>query len=463
MKRIVSLLFIIVSLSRALAVPVSVEENIEFVSAVCRIAGFEEYHNDITGKYASSIDSLMSPFEGSEAVAMLRDVRGRQGVSFDAVASLAANTVIRDGHLVLLPGADISLLDNRWQSGQDARLVQLLDDVYSTSRFHEFYLSQEALYDKVTANARDMVAKVDLAWLSDFFGFEIPGRIAVSLLNVGNYGVTCRCAERPDNAVIIIGCSMLGDDGVPVFHDMESLIVHEFSHPVCNPIIESNLTSFNGNASLIAELMKDELAEQAYAGGRTMLCESMVRAVEMQYAIAHATCTEDSAAVEDRIKMAVARGFFPIPEILEVMNTYRSNRDRYANLNEVAPLFVTAINNIDVSRRYCNLRSGQARIIGTSIPEGARGITASDKFEIKVFFDKPIVNNGFACDYYRDNEDIFPTLRGVKINDDPHVLSVFLKTEPGKEYGFVLFGWVYKTTAGYPGLGEAAIHFFTAE
>lgn len=462
MKRIVSLLFIIISL-RAVAVPVSVEENIEFVSAMCRIAGFEEYHNDIAGAYASSIDSLLSPFEDSEAVAMLRDVRGRQGVSFDAVASLAANTVISNGHLVLLPGADISLLDNRWQSGQDARIVQLMDDVYRTSRFHDFYLSQTPYYDKVTANARNMVAKVDLAWLSDFFGFEIPGRIAVSLLNVGNYGVTCRCAERPDNAVIIIGCSMLDDNGVPVFHNMESLIVHEFSHPVCNPIIERNLTSFNGNASLIAQLMKDELAEQAYAGGSTVLCESMVRTVEMQYAIAHATCAEDSAAVEDRIKMAVARGFFPVPEIFEVMDMYRHNRDRYANLNEVAPLFVATINDIDVTKRYCDLRSGQPRIIGTSIPEGARNITASDKLEIKVFFDKPIVNDGFACNYYHDNEEIFPMLRGVKINDDPLVLSVFLKTEPGKEYGFVLFGWVYKTTAGYPGLGEAAIHFFTAD
>ncbi len=455
-------MFIIISL-RAVAVPVSVEENIEFVSAMCRIAGFEEYHNDIAGAYASSIDSLLSPFEDSEAVAMLRDVRGRQGVSFDAVASLAANTVISNGHLVLLPGADISLLDNRWQSGQDARIVQLMDDVYRTSRFHDFYLSQTPYYDKVTANARNMVAKVDLAWLSDFFGFEIPGRIAVSLLNVGNYGVTCRCAERPDNAVIIIGCSMLDDNGVPVFHNMESLIVHEFSHPVCNPIIERNLTSFNGNASLIAQLMKDELAEQAYAGGSTVLCESMVRTVEMQYAIAHATCAEDSAAVEDRIKMAVARGFFPVPEIFEVMDMYRHNRDRYANLNEVAPLFVATINDIDVTKRYCDLRSGQPRIIGTSIPEGARNITASDKLEIKVFFDKPIVNDGFACNYYHDNEEIFPMLRGVKINDDPLVLSVFLKTEPGKEYGFVLFGWVYKTTAGYPGLGEAAIHFFTAD
>lgn len=462
MKRIVSLLFIIVSL-KALAVPVSVEENIEFVSAMCRIAGFEEYHNDITGTYASSIDSLLSPFEGSEAVAMLRDVRGRQGVSYDAVASLAANTVIRDGHLALLPGADVSLLDNRWQSGQDARLVQLMDDVYRASRFHDFYLSQTPYYDKVAANARDMVAKVDLTWLSDFFGFEIPGRIAVSLLNVGNYGVTCHCAERPDNAVIIIGCSMLDDDGVPVFHNMESLIVHEFSHPVCNPIIENNLVSFNGNASLIAQLMKDELAEQAYAGGRTMLCESVVRAVEMQYAIAHATCAEDSTDVEDRIKIAVGRGFFPIPEILEVMNTYQCNRDRYANLNEVAPLFVAAINDIDVTRRYCDIRSGQPRIIGTSIPEGALGIEASDKLEIKVFFDKPIVNNGLACNYYHDNKDIFPELRGVRINDDPYVLSVYLKTEPGKEYGFLLLGWVYKTTAGYPGLGEAAIHFFTAE
>ncbi len=462
MKRLVGLLFVVLSL-RVMAVPVDVEEQIEFVSAMCRIAGYEEYHNDINAGYVSAIDSLLSPYRDSEAVTMLREVRGAQGVSFDAVATLVAHTAICDGHFVLLPGADVSLLDERWHSGQDAKIVKLMDEVYRACRFHDFYLSQASFYDKVVTNARRMVSNVDLDWLSNFFGVEIPGRIAVSLLNVGNYGATCRRAGQADRAVIIVGCSQKDDNGVPVFHNMESLIVHEFSHPVCNPIIDKNKAAFNGNAALTAQLMEDELAAQAYAGGHTVLCESMVRAVEEQYALAHATCAEDSAEVMEHVKMSVATGFFPLPEIVDVMSMYIHNRNQYTNLYDVTPQLVAAINEIDVAQRYCDMRRGQPRIIGTSIPEGTRGIKADDKFEIKVYFDKPIVNDGFAGDYYEGKEDIFPMLRGVRINDDARVLSIFVKTSPGKEYGFVLQGWVYKTTAGYPGLGKAAIHFFTAE
>lgn len=463
MKRITILLLIIIGIIQAKAVPVDVEENIEFISAMCRIAGYEEYHSDVVGGYASSIDSLLLPYRGSKAVSMLRNVRGKQGVGYDAVATLAANTTIRDGHIILLNGADVSKLDNRWHSGQDAEVVSLMDDVYRSSHFHEFYLSQRPLYDKVVANAQNMVSKVDFAWLSDFFGVELSGRIAVSLLNVGNYGTTCRSAEQHESSVIIVGCCELDASGVPKFYDMESLIVHEFSHPVCNPIIEKNMPLFNGNAALIAQLFETELAEQAYASGFTVLCESMVRAVEMQYAIAHASCAEDTADMDSSIKRMVARGFMPLPEIMEVMNTYKLNRARFANLSEMSSQLVAAINNMNVTQKYCEIRRGQPRIIGTSIPDGATGIKASDKLEIKVFFDKPIINGGFTGNYYNGNESIFPDIRGVKINDDKRILSVYVKTEPNKEYGFVLPGWVYMTSAGYPGLGQAPIHFFTAE
>ena len=42
-------------------------------------------------------------------------------------------------------------------------------------------------------------------------------------------------------------------------------------------------------------------------------------------------------------------------------------------------------------------------------------------------------------------------------------MTVYLKTEPGKEYGFKLLGWAYMTEAGYRGRGAAPIHFFTAK
>lgn len=462
MRKYVMMLCLVLGLS-ASAVKVSVDENVEFVSAMCRIAGFDEYVNNVNKQYVTVLDSVMAPMKDCPAVARLNELRGAQGLSYDAVAALAANTTIQDGHFVLLSGSDLSKLDSRWKSGQDADVARLLDDAYRQSGFHDFYVSQKPFYDKVIANVETMLSNVDLAWLEEFYGTEIRGRLSVSLLNIGNYGVTCQRAGMPAESVIIIGCWKLDDNGIPVFHNTESLIVHEFSHPMCNPIIEDNISAFNDNAQLVADLMEDELSVQAYSGGSTMLCESMVRSVEIQYALAHAKCDEDSADVETAIKSQVAGGFLVVPEIVNAMTEYRNNRDRYKTLSQAAPLIVAAVNGLDVTQRYCELRRGQITVLGCSLADGTRNVPASDRYAVKVFFDKPVVNNPMACDYYDNNPDIFPDICGAKFDKDRRIMTVYIKTEPGKEYGFKLLGWPFMTDAGYRGRGDAPVHFFTAK
>lgn len=462
MRKYVMMLCLVLGLG-ASAVKVSVDENVEFVSSMCRLAGFDEYVNNVNKQYVTVLDSVMVPLKDHPAVARLNELRGAQGLSYDAVAALAAHTAIQSGHLVLLPGSDLSKLDSRWSVGQDVEMARLLDDAYRQSGFHDFYVSNKPFYDKVIANLEAMLSNVDLVWLEEFYGTEIRGRLSVSLLNIGNYGVTCQRAGMPAESVIIIGCWKLDENGIPVFHNTESLIVHEFSHPMCNPIIEDNISAFNGNAQLAADLMEEELAAQAYGGARTMLCESMVRSVEIQYALAHAGCAEDSADVETAIKGQVAGGFLVVPEIVGAMTEYRNNRDRYRTLPQVAPLIVKAVNDLDVTQRYCELRRGQITILGCSLADGTRDVPASDRYAVKVFFDKPVVNSPMACDYYDNNPDIFPNICGAKFDKDRRIMTVYLKTEPGKEYGFKLLGWAYMTEAGYRGRGAAPIHFFTAK
>lgn len=462
MRKLILAICLIMGL-HASAIEVTVDENVEFVSAMCRLAGFEEYVYNLNKKYVAAIDSMMAPFKSHKAVARLNELRGAQGLSYDAVATFATHTAISDGHFTLRPGADVAKYESRWHTGQDAEMARLMDDVYRRSGFHDFYVSQQPFYSKVVANAKSMISNVDLKWLEDFFGGPIRGHIAVSLLNYGNYGITLHCAGQPEESVVIIGCSNLDEAGVPVFHNLESLIVHEFSHPTCNPIIDQHLQQFNGNAQLTAELMKEELQARAYAGGSTVLRESMVRGVETQYALAHATTAGDSLAVEASISGQVASGFLFFRELTNALTAYRENRSQYATLAQFAPKIVETVNNADVKQDYLDLRRNQITIIGTSLPKDARDVTASDRFEVKVYLDKPDAMGGFGMNYYNGNKDIMPDLTGVKMDKDRRIISVFVKTEPGREYGFVIPGWVFRTKAGYPGLGNAVFHFFTAK
>lgn len=459
-----SLLLFFVTSGMAKALEVSVDENIEFISAVARLAGFEEYINDINKSYTENIDSLLRPFADHESVVRLKELRGKQGVSYDAIATLGVHTTIADGHLILKDGSDLSAVDGRWKPGQDKQIVPLLDDLYRKSDFSSFFKKNNDLYDHAIANMDHNLKECDIDWLTDFYGKKLNGsRLVVSLLNCGNYGLTQELVGRPDESVIIIGCHNLDENGYPSFSNITGLIVHESSHPICNPLVENNIALFNDNIAESARLMKEQLKDGAYSGGTTMMCESMVRAMEIEYWLAHG---RDSSYVDRAMKSQMAQGFTVLPEILDALRVYRENRDNYPVIDSIMPMIIDRINRLDIQQRYDEIIKGSPTITGCSIEEGAVGIAPSDSLEIKFFFDKPIKKGSFGMDYYEDNEEICPELADVspkiKLSDDGKELTVYVIAKPGKEYGFVMPGYFYRGLTGYPGNGEAKVHFFTS-
>lgn len=443
--------------------PVSVDENIEFISAVCRLAGFEEYSDNTNKSYAERLDSVMVPFSEHKAVTYLRNVRNQQYIGYDAIAALAVHTEINNGHLVLIDGTDITLADDRWLKGQDKELLPLLDDLYLQSNFADFYKSNSDLYSHAVENAYKLLSDVDFQWLKDFYGKELSGsRSVLSLLNSGNYGMTQKIEGQSEKSVIIICCRNLDDNGYPIFSGQTSLIVHESSHPICNLLVFYNADKFNHNIDLAAELMKEELSRQSYTGGITMMYESMVRSMELQYALAH---DNDLNWPENYMRDQMSNGFIFMPEIRAALDVYNANRTTYPVIDSIMPLIITNINNADVASRYAEIKNGSPKIWGCSIDEGATDIMASDSLEINFYFDRPIRRGSFGMDSYNNNEDIMPELADVSpkiiLSEDGLTLSVFVKTEPGNEYGFSMNGSFFRGLTGYRGHGKANVHFFT--
>jgi len=441
---------------------ISIDESVELVSAAARLAGFEEYTNNTNESYVTQLDSLMSPFKEHPAIKYLIKVRGRQGVSYDAIAQLAAHTAIKDGDFVYLDGAEISNDDARWKPGQGAELAVLLNDLYHKTGFSDFYSKNLPFYEKVTVNAIPLLESSDINWLTQFYGKPLNNsRIVISLLNVGNYGITKRIDGEPDESVIIIGCRNVDNNKIPVFGGLETLIVHESSHPVCNPLISANLSRFNDNINLAAEFMSAELSRQAYAGAETMMCESMVRGAELQWQLAHASEPYDTVATEHDMRAQMSRGFIFMPEI---MDAYNNNKGK--PIDSMMPGLIEAINNVDVTARYKEIVNGSPKISGCSIEEGATGIAPSDSLEIKFFFDQPI-NRSFGMAYLDDRKDIIPDLADcanrVALDDSRKVLTVKIVAEPDKEYGFIIRGDFFRGDKGYPGQGQARVHFFTSD
>ena len=463
MKKLLIILFIFCASTVRGAdapVPVSVDPVVEFVSAACRTAGFEEYVHNANAAYAEAVDSVLRPFRTHPSIDYLNSVRGSSGISYDAVAALAVQLEEVNGALRLRPGTDLPAMDSRWKPGQAEALAPLLSDLYRQSGFGEFCKSHATFYDAVVRNMHSLLEKTDMKWLHGFFGKKLESsEVVISLLNYGNYGTTRKSAGHPDEAVIIVGCFAKDDTGIPVFDGRESLIIHESSHPMCNPLVNSNLHLFNDNINEAAGLMAKPLAQMSYAGGPTMMRESMVRATEIQYALEHG----DSIGASDRRAREMVNGFMFMPEILSAFEMYEADRQAYPVIDSIMPAIVDAINKTDVRARYAEIMDASPEISGCSLPYGAT-VAPSDSLAISFYFSKPIMRGSFGIGELEDKE--IPDLSSVHrpriaLSDDGMTLTIYVEAKPEMEYGFTMRGSFYRGATGFPGRGSVAVLFRT--
>jgi len=106
-------LFVIALFSENHSVQPKVDERTELLSIVFRLAEAKEYMNDNVPAYATEIDQYFAPFKEHEAIRFVKKVRSEQGVSYDAVMSLAVALEIKDS-IRLRPNLSMYSIDQRW-------------------------------------------------------------------------------------------------------------------------------------------------------------------------------------------------------------------------------------------------------------------------------------------------------------------------------------------------------------
>jgi len=433
----------------------------EFVSAVARLAGYDEFMNNVNMAYVEELDSVLDAYSNHDAVKFLRKVRNKQNIGFDAITTIGVHSTIQDAKFCFLDGTSLSSADNRWEPGQDHEIEALFNDLYQKCDFHSFYVKNRPFYDKVLENAQVYQSGVDYDWLRSFYGKPLLGtRLIVSLQNVGYYGLTTKINGQAKDAVMVLSCNDIDCEGIPIFDNNAPLIIHESSHPICNPLIDEFFSQFNDNIDLATKLVADKLAEQNYSGAHTMLYETMVRAVCIQYAKSHANVESERIEADNWMKSEMGRGYIFMPEFIDA---FQQNRD---SIDCLMPIIINAVNNVDVSSRYSEIESNTPKIIGCSMAEGATNIAPSDSLEIKVRFDMPVLHS-FGMMFYDDREDIMPQLSKctdrIQWDESSRILTFKIVAKPNSEIGFIIPGRFFIGNTGYRGRGEAVVHFFTSE
>ena len=349
MKKIIILtLFVIIStslFSQKIELKAKVDERCELLSTVFRLAEANEYMFNMFPAFLDSVDKYFEPYKNHKVIEYCKIYREKYGIYYHDPMELAIHLQIIGEKISLIPNVKENSLDSCWNRDSLPRFIELLNDFYTTTKFHDFFQMQ-TIREKVETVANKYFEKIDMEWFRNFFG-EVPEgsfNLVISLSNAPySYGQKVVYLNNKEDLYSIIIC---GRDSLnnPIFEDRWALelIIHEFCHSFCNHLIDENYSEMEEKADELFALKEKILREQAYANSQTMLYEILVRASVIKYFADHFPIN-----IEEYFLIEVNNGFIWIEELYNSFGKYEENREKYPTLRSYMPEIILVLNKLN--------------------------------------------------------------------------------------------------------------------
>ncbi len=323
-------------------------EAVELICLIFRLAGAEEYTQCKVKQVSESADSYFASMLNHEAVSLAKDFR-RTGVSYDAVSSFGV-------HLYITPTGKILFNDfiekdsdasfNRWNLQQRQKMLTALNDFYQKSNFHEWYSQLVPLQNAAVESFKGL-STIDYEWFTRFFGpnNNLATQIRLSfLIGTHNNGIGFNLLDGRSVLSPVMGC--FRQDGLenPYYDGDASILIHEFCHPYCNPLIDQYWPLMKEKAETIYKSVEPKMKAMAYGTPATMMYETFVRASVIRYLLAHDT--GESAAM-NLIEMEEQRGFVLIRAFVDALEKRERQQTTYLTMDDYMPELIKAMEQTD--------------------------------------------------------------------------------------------------------------------
>ena len=409
-----------------------VDERCELISIVFRLAEAEEYMPNEFPIFVDSVIKYFEPYKDHEVVKNAQMYREKYEVGYDAPMSLATHLQIIDGKISLIPNVKENSLESRWNRAELPRFIELLNDFYTVTKFHDFF-QRQAIKEKVEAVATEYFKEINMEWYKNFYG-EVPEgnfNLVISLSNGdNNYGSTVEYNDNKEDlySIIICGIDSLNN---PIFEDHWAieLLIHEFCHSFCNPLILENYPKMKKKADILFKQNKEILQEQAYGNSQIMLCEILVRASVIKYFADHF-----SIDTKKYFSREIGSGFIWIEDLYNSLEKYEQNRKTYPTLRSFMPEIVETQNKFNPKKVEKERQKLMPTMSIANIMNGDQNVDASTT-QIIVKFDRPMYINVNGSTYGKKGEKYFPKVLGAKWNEETKTEWILeVKLEPNREY-----------------------------
>jgi hypothetical protein len=296
------------------------------------------------------------------------------------------------------------------------------------TKFKDFLASQQPLYKATNSRLREFVqTKADLLWFNHFFGSGMAGRFVIvpGMANGGpSYAAHFLAPGGKEEIYAIPGVAEVDAAALPSFNaDWRNVLVHEVVHSYCGPVADRFAPRMEGAARQIYAPVGDAMRRQAYGSWKTLIEESLVRAVTVRYVTEH----DNAAAVQKLLRQENAYSFFWVGDLSDLLGEYQKSGPRYPTLESFMPRVAQFFDDLaprigDLVARY------QPRVISVSVPDSARDVDPGLK-EVVVRFSLPMS---------ADSRNRDPRFLAPRFDKTGTLLTLPVALEPNHEYQFPL-------------------------
>ena len=321
-------------------------KGVELMCLIWKLAGAYEYNQCEVTEVNNSVDEYFSTMINHEAVLLARDYYA-QNICYDAVTSYGLHLVVNtNGTISFNPNYleyDADGFFFRWSPQQRERMLKAVNDFYKKSRFEEWFNTLKPLFNEAK-KAFEKVCNVDYTWYDSFFGtIKNPSHqiILSFLIGPNNNGLSVLLKDGSIMSSPVMGSVLVKPSGELYYGGgMLEVIIHEFCHPYCNPLINAHWNSMEKKANEVYQVVQSEMVSQAYGSPVTMMCETFVRSSVIRYFLSHF----NDYSRNDLVKQQEALGFKLVGTFVDALELREKNQSTYPTMEDFMPELIQAMN-----------------------------------------------------------------------------------------------------------------------
>lgn len=424
-----------------------VDERIEILSIVFRLADSEEYKSEQFKLYSDKIQAYYSPFKNHELIQFIKNLRRTNGVGYDAVMSMAIHL---DNDLNPIVNFTGDIPDKRWGKENAYQFAKLLKQFYKDSNSKQFFESNQPLYAEVSKRFLPIYEHLELNWYTKFYGKQPDEKFVIvnGLGNGGgNYGPSITLPNGKREVYAIMGTWQTDSVGMADFtiNNYFPTLLHEFNHSFVNYLLDKNPQPFRKSGGKIYKVLAKEMQNQAYGTWETMLNEALVRAAVIKYMKDHKFTKQE---IEEETTEQLNRGFVWIEELVSELEKYDNQRDKYPTLESYMPNLINAYHAYaeNINTYVKRLDEKRPRVISINeFKNGDQNVDASLK-RIVINFDQPLLGRGRSINGI--DKSTFPNFKNITYTADKKSIIIEWDLEANKNYEFILTGLAFKSPKG---------------